>query len=209
MKALFVAVLLFLITLPGFAQVQKDLDHIGPFQEGYAAVQKQDAWGFINEEGELVVDYRNDLIRNSSISQKVDLGVASQRYPVFKEGRSIIRQIKNDIPYYGYIDTSGKTVIEPQFLNVSSFSNGKALALKVDEEELGKNTVLGKRVVSYKYDVVLIDDQGEVLEYLAGPFPVSVSRQKLRTPPEIAAKRISENLVAVKGTDNRWMIFRL
>lgn len=209
MKALFVAVLLFLITLPGFAQVQKDLEHIGPFQEGYAAVQKQDAWGFINEEGELVVDYRNDLIRNSSISQKVDLGVASQRYPVFKEGRSIIRQIKNDIPYYGYIDTSGKTVIEPQFLNVSSFSNGKALALKVDEEELGKNTVLGKRVVSYKYDVVLIDDQGEVLEYLAGPFPVSVSRQKLRTPPEIAAKRISENLVAVKGTDNRWMIFRL
>lgn len=209
MKAFLITVLLFMIPLPDFAQVLKDLDHIGSFKEGYAAVQKGNTWGFINEEGELVVDFRNDLVRNTNLSQGTDLGVGSQRYPEFKEGRSIIRQVKNAVPFYGFIDTSGKTVIEPEFLNVSNFSNGRAFALKLDEEELGQNPVLGKRMISFKYDVVLIDMQGEVLEYLAGPFPVSVSRQKLRTPPEIAAKRIAEDLIAVRGIDNRWMVYNL
>ncbi|MDR9457436.1 MAG: WG repeat-containing protein [Salegentibacter sp.] len=201
---------LFLILLVPFfmeAQELKDLSYVGSLHEGYAPVKKNNQWGFIDASGELVVDFRNDLIENEKVSTARDLGVATQKVPVMQENRAIIKKNIDGVNYYGFIDETGKVVIEPEFLNVSLFNDGKALALKLAEEELGKNPVLGKRMISYKYDVVFIDKDGEVLQYLSGPFPVSVSKRNLREAPPITARILTDNLISVRGPDKSWELF--
>lgn len=209
MKKLLSAFVLLLIPFISFSQVIKDLDLIAPYVDGYAAVRKNNQWGFINSEGILVTPFRSDLIFNEKPSGSSDLGIASLRFPQMANGRSIIKAVKNQVPYYGFIDHTGKIVIEPEFLNVSQFQNGYALALKVDEEKLGVNPLLGKGMLAYKYDVVLIDSTGAVKQYLAGPFPVSVSREKLRTAPPIRAKFLSDNLISVQGPNKSWEVHKI
>jgi hypothetical protein len=205
------SIILMLLVIPFAlsAQTVKDVDFVAPLEDGYAAVKKGNTWGFIDEEGKLVVSFRNDLVANDKVTDQVDLGIASQLYPVMWEGRSIVKAIKEGIPYYGFINASGTIVIEPKYLNVSIFKNGYALALKVEEAVLGRNEPLGKRVVSYTYDVVMIDRDGQEVKYFAGPFPIALSPERLRTAPPIVAKDISENLIAVRMPDNKWGVFKI
>lgn len=201
---------LFLL-LPFFLNGQEDLkelSYVGSIHEGYAPVKKNNQWGFINSSGELVVKFRSDLVENEKESTARDLGVATQKVPTMQEDRAIIKKNIEGVNYYGFINETGAIVIEPEYLNVSLFNNGKALALKLEGEQLGKNEVLGKSVISYKYDVVLIDKDGEVLQYLSGPFPVSVSKKKLREAPPITAKILGENLISVRGPNKSWEVFQ-
>ena len=65
-----------LIALPffGFSQTLDDLnkpiignlDEVAPFSEGLAAVRKGDQWGFIDKEGGMVIDFRNDVMSASN-----------------------------------------------------------------------------------------------------------------------------------------------
>ena len=198
-----------MIPLLTFSQVIQDLDFIGPANEGHIPVLKNNKWGFINSQGEVAVNFRSDLIHNEKISSKTDVGVDSQQIPSMRDGRIIIKKVIDQIPYYGFIDSSGKTVIEPEFLNVSNFNNGYALALKIEEKFLGRNDLLDITIKSYNYDVVLIDREGEVKQYLAGPFPVGISREKLREAPRIEARWVSEDLIAVKNPEKKWGIHKI
>lgn len=202
---------LFLVLLIPFimdAQELKDLSYVGALHEGYAPVKKNNQWGFINSSGELIIDFRSDLIENEKVVTSGDLGVATQKRPVMQEKRAIIKNNIEGVNYYGFINEKGEEVIAPEFLNVSLFNDGKALALKLEGEQLGKNEVLGKRMISYKYDVVVIDPDGEVLQYLAGPFPVTVSKRNLRDAPPIAARTLGENLISVRGPDKLWQVYQ-
>lgn len=209
MKLGLLVTIFLIIPLLTFSQVIQDLEFIGPANEGHIPVLKNNKWGFINSQGEVVVNFRNDLVYNEKTSFKNDVGVASQQIPCMKDGRIIIKKFIDEIPYYGYIDSSGKTVIEPEFLNVSNFNNGHALALKIEEEFLGRNDLLDIKIKSYKYDVVLIDKAGEVKQYLAGPFPVAVFKKKLREPPRIEARWMSEDLIALKNPQKKWEVYKI
>ena len=198
-----------MIPLLTFSQVIKDLDFIGPANEGHIPVLKNNKWGFINPKGEVVINFRSDLIHNEKTPTKNDVGEASQQIPRMQDGRIIIKKVIDEIPYYGFIDSLGKTVIKPEFLNVSNFKNGQAFALKIEEKFLGRNDLLDITIKSYNYDVVLIDREGEVIQYLAGPFPVAVSREKLREAPQIEARWVSEDLIAVKNPQKKWEIHKL
>ncbi|WP_176132716.1 WG repeat-containing protein [Salegentibacter holothuriorum] len=199
-----------LISIPFvlFAQEQKEFDYVANQENGFTAVKLADTWGFVDNTGDLVVPLRSDLISNEE-PESDKIGVAGIKYPQLKDGRAIIKKQENGINYYGFIDAKGKTVIEPIYLNVSNFSNGKALAIKLEEERLGKNQLLGKGVISYKYDVILLNKDGEVVKYLEGPFPVAVSKKKLREAPAINAKWLGENVISVKGPSGKWKIYRL
>lgn len=198
-----------MVPLLTFSQVIEDLEFIGPANEGHIPVLKDNKWGFINAQGEVVINFRSDLIQNEKASSKTDVGVASQQIPSMHDGRIIIKKVIDKIPYYGFIDSSGKTVIEPEFLNVSNFDNGLAFALKIEEKFLGRNDLLDITIKSYNYDVVLIDKEGEVKQYLAGPFPVGISREKLREAPRIEARRVSKDLIAVKNPQKKWEIYKI
>ncbi|GGW87469.1 WG repeat-containing protein [Salegentibacter mishustinae] len=199
-----------LISIPFvlFAQEPKEFDFVANQENGFTAVKQGDTWGFVDAKGDMVVSLRKDLISNED-PKSGKIGVEGIRYPQLKDERAIIKKQENGINYYGFINTRGKTIIEPIYLNVSNFSNGKALAIKLEEERLGKNQLLGKGVISYKYDVVLLNKEGEVVKYLEGPFPVTVSKKKLRTAPAINAKWLGENMVSVKGPNGKWKIHKL
>lgn len=182
----------------GYAQSIENVDYISPYHNGLAAIKKDGQWAFINNTGDVVVNYRTDLVLTKSNDGS---------YPVFNDDRCLIEEKKNGISYFGYIDATGKTIIEPQFLNASNFNNGNALALELIREDVAKNIALDKNIVYYKYFEVIINSNGEVMHYL-NPSGVNVvlDRDFLKKPPKITSKRISDNLYAVRNKNKKWTI---
>jgi len=185
----------------GYAQSIENLDFISPFYNGLAAIKKDGQWAFVNTKGDVIINYRTDLVLTKSNENS---------YPIFNDDRCLIEQKKNGISYFGYIDTSGKTIIEPKFLNATNFNNGKAIVLELIKENVGKNEALGKNIVYYKYFEVIINTNGAIENYI-NPSGVNVviDKEFLRMPPKITSKLISDNLVAIKGENGKWSLVKL
>ncbi|WP_271765714.1 WG repeat-containing protein [Aquimarina algiphila] len=194
-RILILSIGLILFSFYGTAQIIKDIDEITPFHEELAAIRKGNKWAFINTKGETIIPYREDIVASKG----------SESYPYFSNERCLIKQIKNDIYYYGYIDKSGKTVIEPEYLNAIPFNDGYAIVLKIAKEELGKNDLLDKKVISYSYDEVVINPNGTIITHLSGPEHLIFSKDKLKKRPGIQSYLISSNLVALNN-NSRWEI---
>ncbi len=192
--------LLALLVMPllAWTQTVDDLDYISPFHDGVAAVQKNGQWAFIDQNGDIVIDFRTDVVMTNTEYGK---------YPIFSDKRCLIMNKKNGISYYGYIDQSGDTVIKPEFLNATNYEGGQAIVLEVLKETTGQSEMLGKSVVYYKYFEVIIDSNGENKNYL-NPDGVNVVLDKdfLREPPKITSKRITPQLVAIKGENGKWTV---
>ncbi|REE07708.1 WG repeat protein [Winogradskyella pacifica] len=199
------AVILFItsITFPvlAIAQSVNNVDFISPIHNDVAAIQKDGKWAFINKEGQQIINFRTDLAITS---------MEDGDYPMFNDDRCPIVKVKAGISYFGFIDKSGNTVIEPQFLNSTDFKDGIAIALKVIRKVIAKNTALDKDIVNYRYYEVLIDTQGNITYYLnQDGVNVIMDKDFLRTVPQITSKRISEELYAVKNKKNLWNIIKI
>lgn len=202
MKKLLVLLVVFMI-LPFTALSQniKNIDFVSPFYDGLAAIVKDGEWAFIDESGAIVIDFRNDVVLNR---------FGDESYPIFNSGRCLIVKNEEGISYFGFIDKEGKTVIEPQFLNATSFNNEMAIVLQLHENVLGENDVLDKRVIEYTYTKNVINTNGEAIMYLSEkPSHVTLSKDYLRVPPEIGAKFITNKLIAIKTDSSKWMIRRI
>lgn len=198
MKKLCIVLLLF--PLWGMTQTIENIDYISPFHDGVAAIKKGDNWGFMDKEGTLVINYRDDLV-----STKMDNAI----YPVFSNESCLISLKKDGIPYYGYIDKSGKIIIEPQFLNATNFKDDTAIVLKLVKEQLGSNELM-KNVVSYHYFEVVIDKDGEINQYLSeDPIHITLTKEKMKNKPVITSKFISDNLIAIRNDKNNWTIKKI
>ena len=166
-----------------------------------AAIKKGNLWAFIDTNGTMIIDFRDDLI-----STRIEKG----EYPIFKNNRCLISQKKGGITYFGYIDKTGKTVIEPQFLNATHFENNKAVVLKLKEEFIGDNTILDKKVISYKYFEVVIDDQGNTQNYLDfNGIAVALDKKYLYKPPQILRQLISDSLFIYLNRNKKWVIEKI
>jgi hypothetical protein len=199
-KDVILFVVLFLIASSGLTQTIENLDYISDFNDGLAAIKKDNQWGFINKEGNIVINFRNDLVTTNCDGSE---------YPIFKDGRCLILQKKDGVSYFGFIDATGKTVIEPQFLNAANFINNEAIVLKLVKEKIGENDILDKNIVNYKYYEVTIDINGEIKNYLTPKgFHVVLDRQHLLKPPKITSKRISDNVYAILNENNKWAIIK-
>lgn len=186
---LFLALITFSIF--GFAQTIENIEFVSPFHNDMAAIKKDGKWAFINKEGHLIIDFRTDLV--TTVTEDGE-------YPMFNNDRCPIVEEKAGISYFGFIDKSGKTVIEPQFLNSSDFEDGTAIALEVIKKVIGKNTALDKDIVNYRYYEVIIDTSGKILYYLTQDgVNVVLDKDFLRAVPPITSKRISEDLYVVKN----------
>lgn len=193
-KVILLLAFLSFVSICSNAQTIKDIDYVSPFYEGYAAIKKGDQWAFIDKKGDIVVNFRGDLVITKS---------KDGSYPVFKSGRCLISTKKEGIKYFGYIDTKGNTVIKPEYLNADNFVKNRAIALKLLREDLGKNDVLGKNVINYRYYEVIINSKGEVISYLNEKGTnVTLDKEYLRKPPKIKYQIISDNLVVYKNEDD-------
>lgn len=189
------------LPLIGMSQTIENIDYISPFNDGVAAIKKGNQWAFIDQDGKIVVNFRNDLV-----STETD----GTNYPIFSNDKCLIVEVKDGVQYFGYIDKSGKTVITPQFLNATNFNYDKALALKVHKEIIGYNDIFKKDVVNYHYFEVVIDENGNVLDHLTQlALHISPKYTKSKQPPVITSKLISDNLIAVKSDENKWNLRKI
>lgn len=188
------------LCLPFFsnAQVQSNLDMVAPFSEGLAAVKKGNSWGFIDTEGNLVIDYRNDLV------------VPPYGFPEFSDGLCRVQDTIDGIVYYGYINTKGENVILPEYLAATPFENGFARVIKHYKQNLHATNALGKNIVNYSYNELLINSQNETIEHLVGPINFIFDASTLKKKPiPITSEIISENLVLVKEKDKKHTIYKI
>jgi len=184
-----------LLSVTAHAQKLTDLDFVSPFHEGMAAVKKGEKWGFIDAKGTKVIDFRDDIV------------VAKDKgYPIFSDGRCLIKKKKNEIDHYGYINTEGVIVIPPDFLNATPFNNEHAIVIKVYKETLGRNELLDKNVITYNYNEEIIGPNGEGVSHLRGPFNLLYTKEKLRKPLKIKSKLLSDDLVAVPQENGQWEV---
>jgi len=129
-----------------------------PFHEGLAAVKVKDKWGYINKKGEFVIPLKFDLaLRFSEGLAIVRIGpFGSGKYGIIdKKGKWIIEPCfpSNTFPYennmfsliyfsngkapmydgkkWGYINTLGEFVIQPQYDGVWPFAEGLAAIYSV------------------------------------------------------------------------------
>ncbi|MDC6405292.1 MULTISPECIES: WG repeat-containing protein [Maribacter] len=201
--------LTFLLMLPLAlpSQELKGIDEIAPFSEGLAAVRQGEKWGFIDENGTLVIDFRNDVYwNNDADTSKSD--ISGVRYPMFQEGRCLItKNVEDGIAVYGFMDTKGKTIIEPQFLNVFPFKNGYTTGVLFDKALKGKNE-FKLDIYEFKFFDVLLDASGEIDEYFERRHNILMTKKRYQVPT-IGAKYLAENLVAIYGKDQGWEIRKL
>jgi hypothetical protein len=199
----------------GISQVTTDyltttldrLDEVTPFNEGLAAVRKGDQWGFINETGQLVIDFRSDLVWNQNPNPNA-VDVTGVGYPVFKEGLCLVKEIKEeDIPYYGFIDTSGKLAIEPEYINLSPFEMGYAVGIYVKQTMRGQNE-FKLNIFDYAFTEVVINTKGEIMMPLAERTNIQMSKKRYQLPV-LHSKMLGPNLLAMKTADNHWQINQL
>lgn len=208
MKRFIVLMMLVLTFLPPIvAQDLKGIDEIAPFSEGLAAVRQGEKWGFINEEGTLVIDFREDVYWNSNAdTDKLD--ISGVRYPIFKEGKCLItKNVEDGVPLYGFMDSKGNTVIEPKFLNVYPFTNGYTTGVLFDKTLKGENEFKLK-IYEFKFFDVLLDTSGNIEEYFEKRSNIQMTKRRYQIP-SIGVKRIADGLVAVHIKDQGWEVRKL
>lgn len=202
MKKLFFLTIVFLISpLITSAQNIENISFISPFHNDVSAIKKDGKWAFINKEGHLIIDFRTDLFET-----KTDQG----NYPIFSNDRCKIVEIKDGISYFGFIDKSGKIVIQPEFLNTTNFNDGIAIALKLDKQVTGRNTALGKDMVNYRYFEVLLNTDAEIPYYLTKDgVNVVLDKTFFGATPQITSKYMAKNLYAVMTKNKTWTLINI
>lgn len=200
MKNLIIIFICFQLHFVSFAQIFNDVDEVTPFQEDLTAVKKGNEWGFIDKKGTLVIDFRSDLVLTNSNPNKE----ITSSYPVFKNGRCLIKKLIDNTYFFGFIDKKGNEIIEPIYLNATNFKNGYAIVILPSKDVIGYNEVLKKDIVSSKIEEFIINPSGEVVKYLENPRKNITSK----TPPVFYSKFIAPNLIAVKKKDQKWDIYK-
>ena len=182
----------------------KELDEVGPFSEGLAAVRKDGKWGFIDQEGNLVIDFRDDVVWNQNAEESQG-DIKAIRYPKFKNGLCAIQEIKDEgIPYYGFMDTQGKIVIEPEYLNVTGFEDDRAIGIYCRRTFRGKNN-FQLNIYEYAFTEVILNTQGEIIWPISKRENISMIKRRYQTP-NLTASFISPDLILVKTGDNDFHI---
>ncbi|MBN1882372.1 MAG: WG repeat-containing protein [Deltaproteobacteria bacterium] len=130
------------INTDGSVAIDGDFTFIDSFSDGLAAVYVEDRWGYINQTGDFVIkptfedaySFTEGLAQVYQdggyvfIDNKANVVIKSEDVPfdnagLFREGLSPIQVGE----LWGYMNTSGDVIIEPQFEEAYSFSDGLGL----------------------------------------------------------------------------------
>lgn len=108
------------IDTTGSYAFEKEFDDVGSFSEGYAVVKQGNRFGYINKNGQTVIECRFTLARDFSE------GLAKVEVAESRSGFS---------PPVGFINREGEMVIPPKFYTAGSFRAG--LSLVTTEDSIG------------------------------------------------------------------------
>lgn len=108
-------------------------DYVGDFAEGYAAVRIGDEvsgrWGFIDKKGNFLFEAKLKYFDFSRLEL-----IRARR---FQQGLALVAEKRNNEIFFGFVDTTGKLVIDYQFSDAHGFSEGLA-PVKVGGSSSGK-----------------------------------------------------------------------
>lgn len=187
--------------------VLAELDEVRPFSEGLAAVRKGNRWGFINTDGQLVINFRSDLVWSTE-ADKSKMDIRGVRYPKFIDGLCMNKALTDEgIPLYGFIDAKGEQVIQPEFVNITQFADNKAIGIFAKRTFRGQNEIK-INVFDYSFIEVLINTKGEILWPIMERDHILMSTRRFELPL-LRSKIISQDLIAAKNNDSEWEIHRL
>jgi len=208
MKNILILLVIFLVPTILFSQELTDLDEIAPYSEGLAAVRKGNQWGFMDKHGELVINFRDDLVWNKEANDS-ELDITGVRYPQFKNGRCLIQELlkEEEIWVYGFIDTSGNTVIKPEFMNVTQFNQGYVVGIMMTKTFRGKNN-FQLNLYQYSFSEVVVDTAGDIMRLISKRDHILMTKRRYELPL-LRAKLVNPELVLVKNNKDKWEILKL
>lgn len=192
----------------GYPQFTEEIDEIAPFSEGLAAVRMGVKWGFINTDGQLVIDFRDDLVWNKVADD--DAGdVASIPHPRFKNGRCMIQEVLEEegIALYGFIDTKGETVISPEYLNVTEFEDNYAMGILMTKTFRGKNR-FQLNIYDYKFSEVILDTAGDIMLLVNKRQNILMDKRRYERP-KLMVRYLSKTVMAVRTEKNTWELRKI
>ena len=204
-----ILLIFFLIFSPVIlAQELEGLDEIAPFSEGLAAVRMGEKWGFIDEDGKLVIDFRDDLVWNKVADPNAS-DISGIAYPQFKNGRCMIKDILEEegIAVYGFIDATGETVITPEYLNVTEFNENYAMGILLTKTFRGQNR-FQLNIYDYKFSEVILDTAGDIMLLVTQRQNILMDKRRYELP-KLTAKYLSKTLMAVKTDKNNWELRKI
>ncbi len=136
------------------------------FENGMAPVEINKKWGYINKEGKLAIEAKYD----EATEFRDGYAAASRNgkwYILNKDGKEVevsIPKLKNLKEFneglaafdtedrkFGFVNTKGEVVVQPQFMSVGEFANGMAWA-KNESEMYGYINAQGEWVIKPTYD---------------------------------------------------------
>jgi hypothetical protein len=183
---------------PTSAQQLENIDKIGDFHDGLMAVSKDNSWGFIDSKGTLVIDFRKDIV------------ATPEQSPLFSDGLCLIKEERENVFYYGYINTKGETVIPTEYIVATAFEHGFARVIKPYKTDVIGTNVLGKNIVSYSYHELIITTTNKMAVHIRGPYNLLFYKLKLQQDiPVIHSKFISPELAAVREGNGKWSILKV
>lgn len=179
------------------AQQHKNIDEIGSFNEDLMSIKKGDSWGFVDKNGTIIIDFRKDIVG------------FSKEPPIFSNGLCLIKEKREDVIFYGYINTKGKTIIPTEYIVATPFKNGFASVIKYYKTDTGTNA-FGQHVVYYSYNELIITTKNKPVLSIGKSRNLLLAKLKLQQEiPVIRSKFINENLVRVKEDDGNYSIYNL
>jgi len=153
------------------------------FHDGLAAVKDETSslYGYINKRGNFIIKpsfseaysfSENKAIVKSSASSSTyaflnkngDIIPIKESYNKIynlENGFSIVEKLKGDSIFYGFIDSTGKEMLVPNFQFIDNFENGTAVFLQ--NNEAGMLNTKGEVVIPARYDELYRFDQQHYL----------------------------------------------
>jgi len=187
--------------------IMEGLDEVTPFHDGLAAVRKGSQWGFIDMDGTLVIDFRDDLVWKEGAAPEA-YGVQAVPYPHFQDGRCMFQAAgDDDIPVYGFIDREGKTVIAPEYLNLTEFKDGYAVGIFVKKTFRGKNK-FQLNIFDYSFMEAVLNPEGEIVWPIGERQNILMQKRRYEMPA-LNARITGNGLLVVKTDQGTWEIRRM
>ena len=157
-------------TVDGVNIIKGEFTHAWRFSEGLAAVVEDDKIGFINKDGEYVIEPEFDYehiqpgVYGSEDGQyareKYNLPTAYIPDLVFIQG---LCPMMSNTGYWGLIDKNGQWIIKPEFNHVSY---NEVMNLWIIEKDLENDTLMGavgtngNLLMDVKYNQILFSEEG-------------------------------------------------
>lgn len=188
------------------------------FREGLALVETSGdnpQFGFINEDGKYVINaqYNQATIFSEGLAWIVSENSAptaidtegqlkftlqdAEKVKIFKEGLAAFSIVNEEgEEKWGFVDKTGKTVINPQFSEVSNFSNEKC-AVRNDDGKWGFIDKEGGIVINPQFDAATDFNKGKCVVTYSDKQGVIDIEGKYIINPQFSTMRIDGDLYLV------------